>query len=123
VAVNVNRFDGFDLPIEVLAEHLPSGITATPAMVDRGELSGFLALTAEASAPAFSPPTWRVIARAATVPSGTERTVPPVQEIDPGGPGGGWITVTPEPNLKIAAQPTRVGARHPAGTGSRHQKI
>ena len=60
VAVNVTRQDGFEEPIEVKAESLPPGITATPAIVDRGELSGLMALSADASAPAFSLPTWRV---------------------------------------------------------------
>jgi hypothetical protein len=34
-----------------------------------------------------------------------------VQEIDPGGPAGGWITVTSQPNLKITAHPARVEIR------------
>ena len=34
-----------------------------------------------------------------------------MQEIDPGGPAGGWITVTSQPNLKITAHPTRVEIR------------
>jgi hypothetical protein len=111
VALNVTRFDGFDLPIEVRAERLPSGVTSTPATIDRGELSGFLALTAETRAPAFSPPTWRVVARAVADPSWAHTASQRVQEIDPGGPAGGSITVTPEPNLKIAARPYRVEVR------------
>jgi len=108
VGLNVTRFDGFDLPIEVEAEQLPLGITSIPALVEPGELSGVLALTAETSAPAFSPPTWRVIARAFAQPSMSQTGSQPSQEIDPGGPKGGWITVTPEPNLKLRARPTRV---------------
>ena len=111
VSLNVNRIDGFDLPIEVRAEHLPPGITSIPAVVDSEELSGFLALTAETSAPAFSPPTWRVIARAQAKPSWTEATSPAAQELDPGGPAGGWITVTSRPNLEITARPARVEIR------------
>ena len=103
--VNVVRVDGFDSAIEVNAESLPTGITATPAMIDRGELSGMLALSADATAPAFSTPTWRVVAR----PLGDRSSgSAQVQEIDPGGPAGGWITVTPRPNLNVTARPNRV---------------
>ena len=111
VSLNVNRIDGFDLPIEVRAEQLPPGITATPAVVESDELSGVLALTAETSAPAFSPPTWRVFARARANPQWTGANDTPTQEIDPGGPTGGWITVTSQPNLKITAHPARVEIR------------
>ncbi len=105
VALNVVRVDGFDSAIEVNAESLPTGITATPAMIARGELSGMLALSADATAPAFSTPTWRVVAR----PSGDRSSgSAQVQEIDPGGPAGGWITVTPRPNLNVTARPNRV---------------
>jgi len=105
VAVNVTRQDGFEEPIEVKAESLPPGITATPAIVDRGELSGLMALSADASAPVFSPPTWRVVARQLRDLSGDSAQK---QEIDPGGPAGGWITVTPRPNLEVFARPNRV---------------
>ena len=37
MSLNVNRIDGFDLPIEVRAEHLPPGITSIPAVVDSDE--------------------------------------------------------------------------------------
>jgi len=105
VAVNVTRLDDFDAAVEIKAESLPTGIKATPAVVDRGELSGMMALSADATAPAFSPPTWRVVARqVGDLPSGSSQ----VQEIDPGGPAGGWITVTPPPNLKVSARPNRV---------------
>ena len=33
------------------------------------------------------------------------------QEIDPGGPAGGWITVTPVTNLEVEARPDRVVIR------------
>ncbi len=108
VPLNVERLDGFDDPIEVEARDLPPGVTATSAVIDRGELSGMLALTSAAHAPAFSPPTWHVIARALPDSSTSRQPSTDAQEIDPGGPSGGWITVTPEPNLKLAAQPRRV---------------
>jgi hypothetical protein len=108
VAVNVTRTDGFDSPIEVRAEDLPPGITATPAKIDGGELSGFLALSADAQAPAFSPPTWRVIAQAAPSEEKSRTPSPKPLQIDPGGPSGGWITVTPPSNLRISARPQRL---------------
>jgi hypothetical protein len=106
------RQDGFDSPIEVIADDLPPGITASPAVIDGEELGGTLALSADVSAPAFTPPTWRVVAREISGPSRSPAAKALRQEIDPGGPAGGWITVTPAANLKIAAHPQRV-AIHP----------
>ncbi len=108
VPLSVSRFDGFDGPVEVKAENLPPGITATTALLDGSEFAGMLALTADLRAPAFSPPTWRVVARALADPATTQPTSSPAQEIDPGGPSGGWITVTPAPNLKVVARPERI---------------
>jgi WD40 repeat protein len=108
VPLNLVRLDGFDGPVAVTAEDLPAGVTATPAVIDHGELGGMLGLSAAASAPAFSPPTWRVKARALPDSSSSSPLSAEIQQIDPGGPAGGWITVTPEPNLKVAAQPGRV---------------
>ena len=59
-------------------------------------------------APATSPPTWKVTARAASGPSPGEEIR---HTIDPGGPNAGWITVTPEPNLKVTFEPERVVLR------------
>ncbi len=72
-----------------------------------------LALTADAQAPAFSPPSWTVVARALKTPDAATTGKDPIaaQEIDPGGPAGGWITVTPQANLKIVAHPKRVEIR------------
>jgi hypothetical protein len=108
VPLNVNRIDGFDGRVEVTALDLPPGIVATPAVIEPGELEGTLALTAAEEAPAFSPPSWHVVARALgdSSTNGPARALR--QEIDPGGPAGGWITVTPKPNLKVAARPSRV---------------
>jgi hypothetical protein len=108
IPLNVNRVDGFDGRIEVRAEDLPAGVTATPAVIGRGELAGMLGLTAAASAPAFSPPTWRVVARGMADSSNPAPASAGTQQIDPGGPAGGWITVTPEPNLEVTARPVRV---------------
>jgi hypothetical protein len=109
VNLTLMRRDGFDSPVEVTADGLPPGISATPALIGGDEPSGILALSAGASAPAFSPPTWRVVAREVVRSSTATHDGPAqTQQIDPGGPSGGWITVTPAPNLEIAARPTRV---------------
>ncbi len=85
-------------------------MTATPARIEGDELGGLLALSADASAPAFSPPTWRVKVRE-LVASPSTGLPPRRQEIDPGGPSGGRITVTPVTNLKVEARPSRVVIR------------
>ena len=112
VDLTLIRRDGFDSPVEVVAEGLPPGITATPARIEGHELSGILALSADTSAPAFSPPTWRVVAREVIDPGTAAHDGPPQhQEIDPGGPEGGRITVTPAANLTVSARPDRVVIR------------
>jgi WD40 repeat protein len=106
VTVTLRRRDGFDSAVEVWADGLPPGVKATPVRVDRGAATALLALSAEATAPAFSPPTWRVHARevVAREPSaGDGQRV----DLDP----KGWVTVTPEPNLTIEARPQRVVIR------------
>lgn len=107
VTATLARIDGFDGAVDVTVDGLPTGITATPARIERGEFTADLALTADASAPAFSRPTWRVTARAV---AGSDAS-PLVHAVDPGGSDGGWITVTPEPNLTVSAEPTRVAIR------------
>ena len=111
INVNLMRRDGFDAPVEVVAEGLPPGVTATPAVIDGDELGGILALSADASAPAYSPPTWRVVAREIVAQPSSPGITPKHQEIDPGGPSAGRITVTPVTNLKVEARPGRVVIR------------
>ncbi len=111
IELNVMRRDGFDRAVEVVAEGLPPGVTATRAVIEGDELGGMLALSADASAPAFSPPSWRVVAREVVESTSKPTVVPRRQEIDPGGPAGGFITVTPVTNLAIAARPDRVMIR------------
>ncbi len=112
VNLTLIRRDGFDAAVEVVAEGLPTGITATPARIEGQELGGILALSADASAPAFSPPTWRVVAREVVGTGSVSHGGPPQRrEIDPGGPAGGWITVTAPANLKVSARPGRVVIR------------
>jgi hypothetical protein len=96
--VNVRRIDGFDGAVDVRVEGLPTGIAATSARVEPGHFSADLLLTASGDAPTFSPPSWRVIAEAGVDGSSGEILR---HELDPGGPRGGWITVTPEPDLAV----------------------
>ena len=98
----VNRLDGFDDPIAIAIEGLPPGVHASsPIVVERGATSTDFGLMADESAPVASPPTWRAVATAGALR----------HEFDPGGPMGGWVSVTAGPNLKIAASPERVEIR------------
>ncbi len=108
VTVSIARKDGFDAAIDVVADRLPPGVTASSARVEAGTTTALLSLSADLAAPAFSPPQWRITARAFTEGSPGDEIV---HELDPGGAGEGWITVTPEPNLKITATPARVVIR------------
>jgi WD40 repeat protein len=108
VNLTLLRRDGFDSAVEVVAEGLPPGITARPVRIESHELTGILALSADDTAPAFSPPTWRVVAREILPTTAAQDHPPQRQELDPGGPNGGWITVTPASNLKVSARPGRV---------------
>ncbi len=91
-------------------EDLPTGVTATSTTIEAGHYAADLILMADADAPAFSPPTWMANGRAVI-----DRGSSPVEEvqhtIDPGGPDAGWITVTPEPNLKVVPGSSRVVIR------------
>ncbi len=100
--VNVTRLDEFDGPITVDCANLPPGVTAASAVVEAGMTTALLAFSADAAAPAFSAPTWSLTAHASTDNSPGQELR---HEIDPGGPNGGRITITPAPNLTIVAKP------------------
>jgi WD40 repeat protein len=108
VRVNLVRIDGFDGAVEVEAEGLPAGITATTVRIEPEAYTADLLLTAADTAPATSPPTWRLVTR--SVP---RAPADPVirHELDPGGPEGGTITVGPPPEIKVRATPSRVAIR------------
>ena len=108
VRVNLRRIDGFDGAVDVTAEGLPPGITATAARIEPGAYTADLLLSADASAPATSPPSWRVAAR--SVPRGSSEEVIR-HDLDPGGPGGGKIAIGPEPEIRVKATPARVVIR------------
>ncbi|HWE39020.1 MAG TPA: c-type cytochrome domain-containing protein [Isosphaeraceae bacterium] len=101
VTATIVRRDGFDGAVDVRAESLPPGITATTARIAPGATSADFVLSADPDAPATSPPSWRVVAEAGPIR----------HEYDPGGPRGGWVAVTPAPELKVEAKPARVAIR------------
>ena len=107
LTATITRMDGFEGPVDVIVDGLPPGITATPARIEPEAFAANFELSAGAAAPAFWPPTWKVTARASGGSPGQELR----HDLDPGGPKGGWVTVTPEPNLKVRAEPTRVVIR------------
>ncbi len=106
VTATIERRDGFDGPVAIEARDLPPGIVATAAQVEPGATAADFALTAADDAPAFTGPTWKVVARAEA-----EGGAPIVREVDPGGKSAGWITVTPRSDLVIAATPGTVRLR------------
>ena len=101
VTAEIDRLDGFDGPVDLQVEGLPPGVTATESRIEPGAYAARLALSAAATAPAFTPPTWTVRAKATCGE----------HSIDPGGPKGGWITVTHGGNLAIRAEPGRARVR------------
>lgn len=111
VTVTLTRLDGYDAPVDVTALGLPAGVRATPARVERGATTALLALTADPGAPAFSPPTWTVTARGSGAPGSASAGDGLRHDLDPGGPGGGRVTVTPGPNLTVTGTPSRVVIR------------
>jgi WD40 repeat protein len=108
VTVNATRIDGFEGPIDVSVEGLPPGVTAAATRIEPEVYAAELLVMADASAPAFSPATWNVSGVAASAGSAGETIS---HTIDPGGPNGGWITVTPEPNLKVDFRPRKLVIR------------
>ncbi len=108
VTATIERIDGFAGPVDVTIEGLPPGVAATGARIEAGSLSASLALSADASAPAFSPPTWRAVGRSGDDSGAATAAREQARTFDPGGPRAGMITVTPAPNLAIAAAPGRV---------------
>ena len=103
IKLAITRQDGFAGAVDVNVDGLPPGITATPARIEPEAYGADLLLMADESAPAFSAPTWRVVATSAD---------PKIRhELDPGGPIGGRITVTPPADLRVTARPDHVVIR------------
>lgn len=108
VSAMVQRIDGFDDPIDLRVEGLPPGIRATSARVEAGHFTADLLLMADRDAPTFCSTPWRVVAEASK--SGTNGEVIR-HEIRPGGDRSSWITVTPEPDLRVSTDRDRVVIR------------
>jgi WD40 repeat protein len=106
LTANLTRIDGFDGPVDLTVDGLPPGITATSATFERETYLAEFLLMADESAPTTSAPTWHLTARARVGSAGSGEEI--VHDIDPGGPTGGWVTVTPAADLKLAAIPSRV---------------
>ncbi len=104
VRVNLVRIDGFDGAVDVAAEGVPPGITATSVRIEPDAYTADILLMADAKAPADSPPSWRVVARSVPRSSGEEVIR---HDLDP----GGKVAVTAEPELKVRATPSRVAIR------------
>ncbi|WP_169972782.1 c-type cytochrome domain-containing protein [Tautonia rosea] len=105
IPVNVQRIDGFNAPIDLRVEGLPKGIRATSARVEAGHMTADLLLMADHDAPTFSSAPWQVVAEAARDGSSGELIR---HDIRPGGNRSSWITVTPEPDLRVSTDRDRV---------------
>lgn len=107
---SLQRIDGFEGPVELAIEGLPEGITATTSRIEPGFHAAEILLQAADDAPDFSANDWKIVAKGLLDP--TSSGGPELRhELDPGGPSGGWITVTPAPNLRITAEPDHLKIR------------
>ena len=105
--------DGFDGPVEVVGRGPAAGGHRDAGRDRRATSSAaILALSADASAPAFSPPTWRVVARARSsrVTAHATSTRDVRRSTRAARPGAGSPSRR-RPNLKVEARPRRVVIR------------
>jgi WD40 repeat protein len=107
VPVNLTRLDGFDGPVDVRVENLPSGITATGTRIEADQYTADLLLQAATDAPSFPEGRWKVIAEGTPQPG----RAPITHVLEPGGPAAGAITVVENPNLRVAFAPESVSIR------------
>ena len=106
--VQATRLDGFLGPIDVRVEGLPRGITAETSRIQPESTTSTILLSADESAEPFTPATWKVVGSGRT---GGDSIPPIVHELDPGGPRSGFVTVRPEPPLKIVSATDEVTIR------------
>lgn len=100
--VGLTRMDGFNGPVELSVEGLPPGITATSTRIEADQYAAELLFQADSSAETFPNANWTIVAH--SVPT-NESDLVVEQRLERGGAAGGWITVTPEPNLEVGFRP------------------
>jgi len=103
VEVSVDRFDGFDGPVRVALDGLPSGVAATPAVIEAGEVRATLVLTASPTA-ASAAAELRLTGEAVV---GGQKLV---RSVSPGG-GRSYITVLPKADLSVRTDLPRITIR------------
>lgn len=112
VTVTATRMDDYDGPIDITAENLPPGISASAGRIEPDLYSADLVISADGSAAAFSSPTWTLRGRAPAGAAGAAGGEAIEHVLDPGGSRSGFVTVTPPPDLKIAFAPEKISI-HP----------
>jgi hypothetical protein len=111
VNVGLERYDGFDGPVEVKLEGLPAGFSAAPGIIAPG--ADGLTLTLSASAEAATPPLLlssriRLVGQAMIAGQKIVRTVEPDH-------GVRLLTVLPQPDIRVTTDVRQVTLR-PGGT-------
>jgi hypothetical protein len=107
ITVGIERYDGFNGPVDVRLEGLPAGVTAAPGTIAAGADSALLTLAASPTAVTPSlpvPSPIRLIGR--TTIAGKEV----VRAVDPEN-GVRLLTVLPEPDIQVATDVHRVTLR------------
>lgn len=104
ITATIRRLDGFDGPVSIAIENLPSGWKSTPATIEAGQMSADLLVEVPNQIPADlkSAANWKM--RATARIGGTDVA----KEIS--GAGRGWV-VTPKSNLRMTPAQSRVEIR------------
>ncbi len=108
VTVTAFRMDGFDGPIEVGLEDLPSGIDASRGAIGRGQVSTTIVLGADANAKLSAAAPWKAIGRASIAGATIERVASPDDRLK-------LIALMPRPDVLITPK-TREVTIEPGGT-------
>jgi WD40 repeat protein len=105
VSVECERRDGFDGAIQVSAEGLPKGFTATPAVIEEGQTSASLLISADPNATTPAPSgTLRIVGKASIGGNVVVRTIEPDN-------GVRLVTVLPPPDARVASDHNEVVIR------------
>ncbi|MGV3721770.1 MAG: hypothetical protein ACO1SX_12735, partial [Actinomycetota bacterium] len=103
VEVTVDRMDGFDGPVQVALSQLPEGFTATPTVIEAGEVRATLLLTAEPGAGSTTS-ALSVVGTAMIGGMEVERTMSP-------GGGRSFVTVLPKADLSVRTDVPKITIR------------